>query len=460
MQSPILNSPYQEPKRHFKSDERGLTEEVDEFRRPSTFYIPVPRAKTLQKQAEQNMAEGALGIEMQKENEFVNKVRTKISEWRNQEYPGLTKTSRDLLSYWTDETRENKLFFCQIEALETIMYVNEVAEKSGDSWMIGSLKKASEDANPGVYRIALKMATGSGKTVVMAMIIAYHTLNKIRYPQDTRFADAFVIVAPGITIRDRLNVLLPNDPNNYYKQRDVVAHEDFDQLQHATVHIINYHQLEPRTNPRFQVGATMRAAQLIKDEAIKESPSAMVNRVFKSVIGKPRVLVINDEAHHCYREKPTDERLAGEDRKEADENNKAARVWLSGLEALSKKIKLKAVIDLSATPYFLRGSGYQEGTLFPWVVSDFSLLDALECGIVKIPRLPVRADNITKGDEPEFRNLWLNVRDDPAMPKKGLKTGKYDLSAATLPTKLQEALESLYGSYETYFKQYEIGRTG
>lgn len=451
--NPIINFPYQEPKRHFRSDERGLTDEICDSRRPSASYIPVPKAKTRQQKLDLSTAEGAYGSDLQKENEFVNKIRNRVGAWRADGYPNITKTSRDLLLYWTDPARNNKLFFCQIEALETLIYINEVAEKTGDSWITNEITRRNTEANPGLYRLALKMATGSGKTVVMAMIIAYNALNKIRYPQDTRFTDAFVVVTPGITIRDRLNVLLPNDPHNYYRQRDIVSYHDLEQLQQATVLIINYHQLEMRQNPRYQLGAVLKATGLVKEEAVQETPNAMVNRVFKSVINKPRVLVLNDEAHHCYREKPMDEKLSGEDRKEADENNKAARVWISGVEALAKKIEVNAVIDLSATPYFLRGSGYEEGELFPWVVSDFSLLDALECGIVKIPRLPVRADNITQNDEPEFRNLWLHVRDD--LPKKGLKTGDYDLSMVVLPKKLEEALLSLYGSYKNYHKVYE-----
>ncbi len=451
--SPILNSPYVEPNRHFKSDERGITDEVMNARRPSSFYIPVPRQKTKQKQLDLNIADGAFGTELQKENEFINKIREKIVQWRRSSYPGITKTSRDLLMYWQDETRENKLFFCQIEALETLMYINEVAEKSGENSIINTLKQANTEANPGLYRLALKMATGSGKTVVMAMIIAYHTLNKIRYPQDTRFTDAFVIIVPGITIRDRLNVLLTNDPKNYYRERDIVSYQDFDLLQQANIFITNFHQLELRQNPRFQIGSVIKSTGLLKEEAIKETPSAMVNRAFKSILGKPRVLVINDEAHHCYREKPSEEKLTGEDRKEADENNKAARVWISGIEALAKKINVNAIVDLSATPYFLRGSGYQEGTMFPWSIYDFSLLDALECGIVKIPRLPIESDAITRDDEPEFRNLWLHIRDD--LPKKGKKTGDYDLSVLVLPTTLNLALESLYGNYEKYYREYE-----
>lgn len=453
MESPILNSPYSEPARHFKSDEKGITEEVIESRRSSSFYIPVPKAKTKQKQLELNVAEGAFGDELRKDNEFINKIRDKIKAWRNNGYTGITKTSRDLLNYWRDETRENKLFFCQIEALESLIFINEVAEKTGESWIINELKKANADANAGLFRLAFKMATGSGKTVVMAMIIAYNTLNKIRYPQDTRFTDAFVIITPGITIKDRLNVLLPNDPKNYYLQRDVVSYQDFELLQQATVFITNFHQLELRQNPRFQIGSVMKAAGIFKEDAVKETPNAMVNRAFKSVLNKPRVLVINDEAHHCYQEKPNQEKLSGEERQEADENNKAARVWINGLKSLSEKLPINAIIDLSATPYFLSGSGYQEGTMFPWTIYDFSLLDALECGVVKIPRLPIESDTISKDDIPEFRNLWLHVRDD--LPKKGKKTGDYDLSVLILPTTLQEAIESLYGSYEKYYREYE-----
>lgn len=177
--SPILNSPYSEPARHFKSDERGLTEEVLEHRRPSSFYILVPRQKTRQKQLEINTADGALSVELQKENEFINKIRAKVKQWREGGYSGITRTSRDLLAYWRDEARENKLFFCQIEALETLIYINEVAEKAGENWIINALKKENANANPGLYRLAFKMATGSGKTVGIAGIFSFAFLLNI-----------------------------------------------------------------------------------------------------------------------------------------------------------------------------------------------------------------------------------------------------------------------------------------
>jgi type III restriction enzyme len=167
------------------------------------------------------------------------------------------------------------------------------------------------------------------------------------------------------------------------------------------------------------------------------------------------VLAINDEAHHCYREKPeaADTDLKGDDRQEAEKNNEAARLWISGLETVKRKLGIARVLDLSATPFFLRGSGYAEGTLFPWTMSDFSLMDAIECGIVKLPRVPV-ADNIPGGEMPKFRNLWEHIRS--RMPKKGRAKGGY-LDPLSLPVELQTALEALYGHYE---KTYELWSKG
>ena len=182
----------------------------------------------------------------------------------------------------------------------------------------------------------------------------------------------------------------------------------------------------------------------------------MLQRVMPDLMGMKNILVINDEAHHCYREKPKDaddEDLKGDEKKEAEKNNEAARLWISGLEAVNRKLGLSRVIDLSATPFFLRGSGYAEGTLFPWTMSDFSLMDAIECGIVKLPRVPV-AENIPGDEMPMFRNLWENIRND--MPKKGRGQGE-ELDPLKLPTRLQTALEALYGHYEKTFKLWEKG---
>lgn len=433
MKSPILNSPYFEPSRHFKSDTSGLTKEVHNSRRPSAVHIPLARPRGRLVHGEHDPAAQAWSSERLKENDFINKLRVQVSAWREKEWPGITKATRDLLRFWTDDTREHKLFFCQIEALETLIYLTEVAEKSGEHWILNELKKQNKDANSDLPRLAFKLATGAGKTVVMAMLIAYHTLNKIRYPQDTRFTDAFVIITPGITIKDRLSVLDPGNPKNYYLEHDIVPKTDMSDLT-ANVYIVNFQQMVLRQNSRFSTGSTLKATRLMNEDALRESPAKMIQRVFKSVAHRPRVLVINDEAHHCYQQKPLTLRLSAEERAEADENNKAARVWLSGLSALAERISVNGVIDLSATPYFLNGSGYPEGTLFPWTVYDFSLLDALESGIVKIPRLPTADDRISRDKLPQFRHLWMHIREE--------------LPAKHLPGKLELALLSLYGSYD------------
>src|SRR5579872_1911226 len=372
--------------------------------------------------------------------------------WRKGGYGGVTPTTARLIAYWTDPTREKKLFFCQNEGIETAIYITEVAKKYGDTWIENAIRAANDTSNPGLPRMAFKMATGSGKTVVMAMLIAWHTLNKHANPQDARFSDTFLIVTPGITIRDRLRVLLPNDPDNYYRQRDIVPPSDRTDLGQAKIIITNYHALQLRE--RVAAGKITKSILANgQPSPFTETPDQMVRRVCRELSTKKHIIIINDEAHHCYRRKPDgeDEALTGDDRIEAKRRDEEAHVWIAGLEAVKAKIGVKAIYDLSATPFFLRGSGYTEGTLFPWVVSDFSLIDAIEAGIVKVPRVPVADDSMT-GEQPTYRDLWLRIRED--LPKKGRNADEV-LSEPNLPVELQGALLSLYGNYEKYYRLWE-----
>jgi type III restriction enzyme len=303
------------------------------------------------------------------------------------------------------------------------------------------------------------MATGSGKTVVMAMLIAWHTLNKIANPQDARFSDSFLIVTPGITIRDRLRVLLPNDPQNYYKELDIVPSGLREQLGRAKVVITNFHAFKQRAH----IAAGKITKQILRQgqtDPFTETPDQMVRRVCREFGNKKNVVVLNDEAHHCYRRKPDGERetLTGEDRREAEKCEEEARIWISGIEAVQSKIGIRATYDLSATPFFLRGSDYNEGTLFPWVVSDFSLIDAIESGIVKVPRVPVADDSMT-GEQPTYRDLWLRIREN--LPKKGRSTEDVAIdSDPKLPAELEGALQSLYSNYEKYYRKWEQNTQG
>ena len=463
IENPVINSAFAEPQRHFRFDAEGITDEIVEARRLSAYFVPIAQPK---KKGKQLVFDTEWTQDRVEENKFINDVRARVADWRAAGCPGVTRTSRLLLDHWTRPNRERRLFFCQLEALQTAVFLTEIAPKTGAGWIDNDLREKNERANPGLFRIAFKMATGSGKTVVMAMLIAWQALNKFANPQDRRFGDTFLIVTPGITIRDRLRVLLPSDPENYYRKMDVVPAELLETLNQAGVAVTNFHAFLPRE--KVAAGkltkAILAGRNAPEQSPFTETPDQMVRRVCRDFGAKRNIIVINDEAHHCYRRKPPDQvdeaaggvltdKLAGEDRKEAQERDEEARVWISGLEAIKAKIGIRAIYDLSATPFFLRGSGYPEGTLFPWVVSDFSLIDAIECGIVKVPRVPV-ADDAMTGALPTYRELWPRIRD--SLPKKGRKTE--DAAAGgppKLPAELEGALYSLYGNYEKSYALWE-----
>ena len=457
IENPVLNSAYREPTRHFRFAEDGITNDVIEARRISSYFVPIPPPK---KKGPQLQLPAEWTAERIQPNQFINQVRERLAQWRQGGRVGVTAVTRNLLDYWTREGRERRLFFCQIEALETAIYLTEVAAKHGDTWIENALRQSNESANPGLSRVAFKMATGSGKTVVMAMLIAWQSLNKLANPQDARFGDAFLVVTPGLTIRERLQVLLPSAAGNYYQFHDLVPPDELPRLQQARIHITNYHAFQRRE--QIEAASLTKKVLAGRDgdlDRFKETPGEMVRRVCRSLGTKRSIVVINDEAHHCYREKPLteEEKLAAEERAEAKANAEAARIWLTGLEEVKKKIGVRAVYDLSATPFFLRGSGYQEGTLFPWVVSDFSLIDAIESGIVKVPRVPVGDDQVAIG-LPTYRNLWARIRDD--LPKTGRAAGGTNVDPSLLPAELEGALRSLYGHYEKVFRLWEEERSG
>ncbi|MFO0800078.1 MAG: DEAD/DEAH box helicase family protein [Gemmataceae bacterium] len=449
--NPILNSPYREPTRHFRFDASNqITSTVDPGRRGSSYFLPIaaPKKKAAPGLFDQDIEE------KKEESGYVNSIRSLVKKWRDVGWPDTTPVSRALLEHWTAEDRFRPLFFCQVEALETLIFVTEVAKqtKYGEDWIDAYLREKAADAGTELFRLACKMATGSGKTVVMSMLIAWQVLNKRHYKQDSRFTDAFLVVAPGITIRDRLRVLLPSDPGNYYRELDIVPAEYRADLGTARIAVTNFHAFKPREKGDAG-GLTKRVLTAKTPGAFTESADEMVNRVCKDLGTHREIMVINDEAHHCYRGRPesSKEKMTKEEASEAKARAEEARLWITGLEAVHKKVGVKAVFDLSATPFYLKGSGYPEGTLFPWVVSDFSLMDAIESGIVKIPRVPI-ADNAMTGDYPKYRNLWVDIRDG----LKDVRRGPDDAhTAPLLPGLLEGALKSLYGHYARKFAEWD-----
>lgn len=463
-EQPILNSPYEYPARHWELDATGQpTQQVTASRRRADFITPIPRPRKRKggasDQASLTFDEGkglSTAEQAYDHTAIINAVRHEVDLWRELPHAQwrVTPETARLLQHWRHHRFAGvRPFFCQVEAAETAIWLTEVAPQIGKNGerFLEHLKQANNDANPELMRLALKLATGAGKTTVMAMLIAWQTINAVRHPNSKKFTRGFLLVAPGLTIKDRLRVLLPNDPDSYYASREIVPRDMLHDLDKARIVITNYHAFKLREritlskgNRRLLQGRTGEAPETLETEG------QMLQRVMPELMGMKNVLAINDEAHHCYREKPpeeSDEDLTADNRTEAKQNSEAARLWISGLEAVNRKIGLQQVIDLSATPFFLAGSGYAEGTLFPWTMSDFSLMDAIECGIVKLPRVPV-ADNIPGAEMPVFRELWKHI--GKKMPKKGRGKGA-QLDPLAIPVELQTALEALYGHYvKTY----------
>ncbi|MFZ6005765.1 MAG: BPTD_3080 family restriction endonuclease [Actinomycetota bacterium] len=459
LDNPILNSPYDAPGAHFVLGQRGPTGEIKEGRRPSESFVAVPSGKKIKKgQAEETAEQQAIDFDITGErrevNTLINDIRRQVETWRARGYNGVTPVTRKLLLHWADPTREDRVLFCQREAAETAIYLAEVAGRHGEPDFRTRLEPHNLEHNAGMPRIAIKMATGSGKTIVMAMLIAWQTANKVYSPRDARFANRFLVVTPGITIRDRLRVLQPADQGNYYRERDLVPPDLWQTLNDATIVITNYHAFLPRVAKELK-GVSANTRKLLnagkKNDPFIETDDQIVDRVLRDLMGrgKGEIVVLNDEAHHCYQDKP----LGAADKldAEAKERNEGARVWFRGLRAVQKRVGTKAIYDLSATPFYLGGSGYQEGYIFPWAVSDFSLMDAIESGIVKIPRVPVD-DDVAEAAYASYLHLWDHVGTE--LPKTKGKKAAAD-SEWIPPVVLQGALESLYNSYERRFTTWQ-----
>ncbi|OYD14341.1 hypothetical protein CH330_08885, partial [candidate division WOR-3 bacterium JGI_Cruoil_03_51_56] len=375
--NPIINSPFEEPTRYWEYKEGQPV--LSDGRRPAGYYLK-PRTKGNQ-------------VSMFEEEfvplEAVNKIRDKVAAWRNSSYKGLANPiTRQLLNHWRNPERERKLFFCQIEAVETLIWLVEgpAAEKQG----LNIPKDAPNDPEglakgyKALTRYACKMATGSGKTVVMGMVIAWQVLNKLANPQDKRFSDTVLLVCPNITIRKRLRVLLPWNKDNYYHKFDLVPRGLVEKLHQGRYFITNWHLFLPKDDSRSR-SVVQRG---------EESERAFCNRVLKELGRKQNILVINDEAHHAYRPAqpltPEELRLLpSEERKQLEKEFREATVWVGGLDRINAARGINFCADFSATPFYIKGTGYDEGKPFPWVTSDFGLVDAIECGIVKIPCVPV-----------------------------------------------------------------------
>ncbi len=378
----ILNSPYERPAFYWRDDRGTLL--LEHGRRPAGYEIFDTRHNTRRTAP----------------LEFVNRIRERVDAWREAQWPGVTTVTRGLLEHWHERgARQLPFYFCQLEAIETLIW-----------WVEGPA-----DFKQGIYvpgdggaweRLCSKMATGSGKTTLMAMIITWQVLNAVTYPKRNKdFSRAVFVVAPGITVKERLQVLYPGNPANSYDEFGLCPSEATRQkLNQAEVLVENWHMLMPLKEPDRSV---------VKKGA--ESDKAFVRRVLGKLAGFKDIVVLNDEAHHAYRIS-ADVKVSKKQALEQGLDLEEATRWIEGLDRIHGQLRIAHCFDLSATPFAPTGKTNTEQGLFDWIVSDFGLNDAIEAGLVKTPRVVVRDGVVpdTKTLRPKLYHLYRDpsVSDD------------------------------------------------
>jgi len=466
VEKPILCSPYVEPNLYWQYDRTTGEAQKMPGRRPSRYWY-----KT------KDDARGQLALELSEGEDdlhTVNQLREDVARWRASNFEGATPVSKELLNYWASAERSRRLFFCQLEAVQTVIYLAEILESGkkprfNPQFPVEDLAKLiDEPANPDLLpltRFGCKMATGSGKTVVMAMLIAWAFCNRGRNPGDERFPNAVLVCCPNLTVKERLAVLRPERPDNYYAAFDIVPVRLRSLMQNGKVLVENWHSFAPQSEHK----EGDKSYAVVNKGA--ETADAFARRILGDLYDRMPIMVLNDEAHHCYRPAPLTpelkKRLSPEELRAAQADNEEATVWIEGLDKLNNaeggrtagqtKPGVAFCVDLSATPFYIGGSGHVEGSPFPWLVSDFGLVDAIESGIVKIPRLPV--SDTTGRPEPKYFKLWENIKDrlEPAefLPGKGRKP-KPDV----VYREAEAALVQLAGQWVERFKYIQEAQPG
>ena len=438
VEQPILCSPYEEPNAHWVYD--TLTGEAvkQPGRREAGYWYKTVRTGSNQLQLFQEEERDDLPL--------INALRTDVKRWREVNYRNATPVTRELLRHWARDDLLRRLFFCQREAVETIIYLAEIRQggkrigftpQFTDKNLAELVDTPNEPDISDLIRYGCKMATGSGKTVVMAMLVAWAFCNRGKVPSDERFPAAALVVCPNLTIKKRLQVLRPEDSDNYYDAFELIPTKLRPLLNSGKVLVTNWHQfkLEPPNSEGGQTYAVVNKGD--------ETPDTFAKRVLGELYDRAPIMVLNDEGHHAYRPAPIKGRLSADAKKERQE----ATVWVSGLDTFNEACGVKFCVDLSATPFYIQGSGHPEGSPFPWLVSDFGLVDAIESGITKIPRLPV--SDSTGRPEPKYFWLWKTITDD-LLPAEKLPGGKP--KPEVVYREAEDALNTLASQWEERFK--------
>ena len=432
---PVINNPYQFPKWHWQLNDYAIAiqDSATPGRRPAQITPPVAGSRV--KTAGRGQA-GILGFQF-KELKLVNDIRAAVLNWQhNQNFAGVTATTRRLLEYWTDpEAKEMQQqsdlrpYFAQIDAVLTHIYLKEIQPPA----LTAQLAEINKKYNLGLDRIGHKMATGTGKTLAMAMIILWQAANHRRNPQDDRFTNRFLMLTPGITVKERLQASLnPRDTHSDFHEFPIAPPGDEWQkaIRHIQMDTANWQQFDPHLENNAPSGLARQllegGAVTLTDEEIanrRESPEDIIQRlIHKRKQDAHRILVFNDESHHCHRGDP--------DNKKEPVNTK----WFAGLEMIRNSNFLLYATDFSATPTYI---AQQNPRPVDWLVSDYSLLDAMEAGLVKIPQLPTALGE-TKA-KAEWRDLYANSEPEEKEHFNPDEAGKNII--------LKEALQGLYENY-------------
>ena len=483
VERPILCSPYAEPDQHWKYDTQTGAARKEPGRRPASYWYKTERTGSAQL--------SLLAQEQQDDLPLPNLLREDVKRWREADYRGATPATKELLRHWSREDRERRLFFCQREAVETLIYLAEirfnartsrlrftpkVSEEDLDRLLRGErpgpafglpadaafwpslIDKPADPSLPPLRRMCAKLATGSGKTLVAAMLIAWAFVNRGISPESREYPDVVLVCAPNLTVKERLAVLRPDAAGNYYDTFDLVPSKWRPLLARGTVIIENWHRFAPES-PHKEGDK----AYAVVDKG-EETAADLLRRILRDKADRLPILVINDEGHHCWRPAPGTKAgagLTGEEKRSFEDEAKEATVWIGGLDRLNaaggEKPGIAFVVDLSATPFRIKGSGYPEGQPFPWIVSDFGLVDAIESGITKIPRLPVQ--DTTGRPDPRYFRLWDAIRDG-LQPGEKLPGRQGKPKPEVVWREAQGALVQIMGQWKERFELIQAAQPG
>jgi type III restriction enzyme len=484
---PILNSPFEKPTRYWyiREGERPELRPCSpdhQKRRPALVFPPKDQRDTWTVDGTilRRSSDYPYGFELG----LVGLIRDRVDLWQRAGFPGVTRTTLELIQWWTRDGREKRLFFAQLEAVLTVISLIEARQDFAQGIAIPRDEPSDErkaEGYAGFQRYACKMATGSGKTTVMGMLAAWSILNKLNDRGDSRFSDVVLVVCPNVTIRDRLRELDPERGEaSIYRTRDLVPSHLMPTLSQGRVLVTNWHVFQPqsmqvggvgskvtktgipvRTRETITIGPKTTTARgtrylslkdyeqqtaaglltvveedrdnygslkKVKTESVRyvESDNALLNRVLgREIGGKQNILLMNDEAHHAYRilqERPEDwEQMESDEQEDWLADRDEATVWVDGLDKINKLRGINFCVDLSATPYFLGRIGQEQNKPFPWIVSDFGLIDAIESGLVKIPQLAIR--DTTGAEYPSYFNIWQWIQPKLTPAERGGKRG-------------------------------------